>query len=69
MTTDDERTLNGFRRLPLLVPLGVFCHWTGWNRKTVGRLVKSGRVRVVTPTNGKRKFYKTDLAKLCGLDW
>jgi excisionase family DNA binding protein len=67
MSADENHTVEGFRRLPMLVSLGVFCEWSGLNRNLVGRLVRDGKLRSVQPNGGKRRFYKTDLARLCGL--
>ena len=68
MHDNHDHTLENFRRLPLLIPLGVVCHWTGYNPKTIARLVEQGRMRAVRPHGGKRRFYKKDLARLCGLE-
>lgn len=55
-----------FEQLPLTVSLQEFCQYTGINRWTVGRLRRSGAIRVIQ-TGSRHRYLKSEIARLCGM--
>jgi excisionase family DNA binding protein len=64
MTKDPK----GWAELPVLVPLHLFCEWTGLSRNTVQKLAREGEI--ATTTIGKqRRYRKAEIARLGGFQW
>jgi excisionase family DNA binding protein len=58
----------GWRELPVLVSLAVFCEWTGLSRNTVQKLARAGQIRS-TQVGERRRYLKAEIARLGQLEW
>lgn len=56
-----------FDKLPALIPLRVFMHFSGLSRCVIEDLRRSGQLQAWRPPgHRKAKYHKNDLARLCG---
>lgn len=58
----------GWKTLPVLVSLAVFCDWTGLSRNTVQKLAREGELRT-TQVGGQRRYLKAEIARLGQFEW
>jgi hypothetical protein len=60
-------TQTEFNNLPGLLTLSVFREVTGLSKENVGQLVKSKELKVwMARQDGRRRFYKSDAARIAG---
>ena len=56
-----------FDKLPALVSLQEFLDWTGYNRSDLSVEIRAGRIKTfLPPGRRKKKYYKSEIARLGG---
>lgn len=58
-------TLEGWQRLPYLLPRAVVLEWTGLSGRELSDQVRSGRLRVFRGRR-KAKYYRDEVGRLLG---
>ena len=67
----NDKTIEAFKRLPLLVEMGAAAEFMGFDVKRL-RALTEGKQPVFTPFRGSRRGHrrilKTEIARFCGLE-
>lgn len=60
-------TQEQFDKLPPLLPRGVFLDWLGWRSCDLSSAVKNGEIKCHKRPGHRRKYYKSELARVTKL--